>query len=177
MKKLFLSTFIIAALFACNNTSETTDDIISDSTTVELALIGLGEFDSKAGDYIDKEVQVTGIVDHICKHGGKRLFLVSDDGDVHIESEDRFDEDIAGNNVTINGIVREFRVDESYCLKMEEETINSHDGSDEGSDEEEISKKERKMSQIEFYRDSMATAGIDHISYYSIDYVSHVINE
>ena len=169
----------MAALFACNNTAETTDANSADSTAVEVAetpVLDLGEFDAKAGEYIGKEIQVTGIVDHICRHSGKKILLVSDEGSIHVEAEERFDENIAGNSITVIGVINEFRVDEAYCLKMEEETINSHVDGDE--DLEDVkAKNERKLEEIKYYRDSMATAGIDHISYYSIDYVSHKINE
>ncbi len=179
MKKILLSIFAIAALFSCNNTTETTDETLTDSTAVEIAevpVILLGELNTKAGEYVGKEVQVTGIVDHICKHSGKKILLVSDDGEIHVEAEERFDENIAGHSITLNGIINEFRVDEAYCLKMEEETINSHEDGDE-NDEDIEAKNKRKAEEIKYYRDSMITAGINHISYYSIDYVSHIVNE
>lgn len=138
-----------------------------EDVTVEVPVLALGEFDNKAGEYIDREIMVEGIVDHVCKHGGKKLFLVSEEGDVHVESEERFDETLAGSQVVVNGIVREFRVDEAYCLKMEEDNIQSHK---KGETDEDL--YAQKMEQIKFYRDSMQTAGVDHLSFYSIEYVS-----
>lgn len=162
--------FVILVLFfaACSQNSEKTGEVQTGTEiAAETPMVALGEFDSKAGDYVDHEIMVEGIVDHVCKHGGKKLFLVSDDGDVHVESEERFDESLAGSKVAVKGIVREFRVDEAYCLKMEEDNIQSHR---EGKTEDEL--YERKMGQIKYYRDSMEVAGVDHLSYYSIDFVS-----
>jgi hypothetical protein len=138
----------------------------------ETPVLAIGEFDSKAGDFVDKEVMVEGIVDHVCKHGGKKLFLVSEEGDLHVESDDRFDEALAGSEVMVKGIVREFRVDEAYCLKMEEDNIQSHK---KGETDEDL--YARKMEQIKYYRDSMQTAGVDHLSYYSVEYVSLEVKE
>ena len=72
----------------------------------------------------------------------------------------------------MNGIIDEFRVDEAYCLKLEEENIIAHNAG-----ETDPADFESAQQEIQFYRDSMLSAGIDHISYYSITYVSHKVKE
>ena len=156
---------------AANNSSQD-ETLVSETTQTDIPVIAIGEFDVKAGEFVDKEVIVEGIVDHVCKHGGKKLFLVSDDGDLHVESDERFDEALTGSEVVVTGIVREFRVDEAYCLKMEEDNIQSHK---KGETDEDL--YEMKMAQIKEYRDSMQTAGVDHLSFYSLDYLSHTAKE
>lgn len=173
MIKKILAIAVIAIIFtSCsgdagnNNTQE--ESLIVEPGQTEIAMIAIGEFDGKAGEFVDEEVMVEGIVDHVCKHGGKKLFLVSDDGDLHVESDERFDESIAGSEIIVNGIVREFRVDEAYCLKMEEDNIKSHS---EGETDDDL--YAQKMENIQWYRDSMTTANTDHLSFYSLEYVSH----
>ncbi len=169
-KKILTIVAITGLLASCANEQQTDEN--NTETTVEMEQtipeISLGEFDAKAGEYIDKEVMVSGIVDHVCKHGGKKILLVTDDADVHVESETRFDDSLTGNEILLTGIVKEFRVDEGYCLQMEEDNIKSHSKGD--TDDELFA---RKKEQISFYRDSMKTAESDHISYYSLEYVSH----
>lgn len=177
IKKLLTLVAIAIVMTSCGGNTETTEGENQETTTIEntqeeIELIAIGDFDSKAGDFVDKEIMVEGIVDHICKHGGKKLFLVSDDGDLHVEGEERFDESLAGSEVIVNGIVREFRVDEAYCLKMEEDNIQSHK-----SGETDETLYERKIGEIQFYRDSMLTASVDHISFYSVEYVSLEVKE
>lgn len=176
MIKKFLTVVAIAALFASctgeGGSKENSETSLNETIQTEIPMIALHEFDAKAGDYVDKEVNVEGIVDHVCKHGGKKLLLVSDDGDVHVESNKRFEDEMVGDEVVITGLVTEFRVDESYCLQMEEDNIKSHS---EGETDDELF--EHKIVQIEYYRDSMSTAGVDHLSYYSLEYVSHVEKE
>jgi len=171
IRKLFAFAALAVILASCggNGTNENTSEeqVLTEDVQAEAPMIALGEFDAKAGEFIDKEVVVEGIVDHVCKHGGKKLFLVTDDGDVHVESDERFDEALAGSQVSVKGIVREFRVDEAYCLKMEEDNIQSHK---KGETDEDL--YAQKMEQIKYYRDSMQTAGVDHLSFYSIEYVS-----
>lgn len=163
----------IALVFASCGSTGTNEEVQEETLSMEAAetetpVIALGEFETKAGNYVDQEVMVEGIVDHICKHGGKRLLLVTDEGDVHVDAETRFDESIEGSSIALTGIVREFRVDEGYCLKMEEDNIKSHS---EGQTDEEMF--EHKKAQIQEYRDEMAEKGVDHLSFYSLDYVSH----
>jgi hypothetical protein len=167
MKKLFALLAITALFASCGGNAENKSQAESETAVIETPILSLGEFETKAGEFVDKEVMVSGIVDHVCKHGGKKILLVTDDGEVHVEAEERFDEAIAGSEVDVIGIVREFRVDEAYCIKMEEDNIKSHS---EGDTDEEL--YAHKMEQLQWYRDSMMTAGTDHLSFYSLDFVS-----
>ena len=91
------------------------------------------------------------------------------DGKVHITSEVRFDESLMGSEITVAGIVLEERIDEGYCLKMEEDNIKSHS--------EGLANKEQfeaKKEHIQQYRDQMKADSVDHISNYSLKYVSHI---
>jgi len=166
MKKVVLVISFIALFISCDGTSKKKDKEVSESTPS----IALADFDAKAGEWLDKEIQVKGIVDHVCKHGGKKLLLVNEEGDVHVESDTRFDDAMVGDEVTINGIVTEFRVDEAYLLKKEEDNLQSHK---EGTDSNEVYKQ--KMEKLQYFRDSMEVSKVDHLSYYSMDYVSHKV--
>lgn len=168
MKKVVIIMVLALAFYACKTETKKTETPKAEPQTIES--IALADFDAKAGSWVGKEVKVTGIVDHVCKHGGKRLFLVDNDADVHIDSDTRFDDALQGNEITVKGIVKEFRIDEAYCLQKEQDFIQKHK---EGVDAEEVYKK--KMKHIQAYRDSMKTAGIDHLSFYTLDYVSHDI--
>ncbi len=175
MIKRFLSIVAIAALFAaCNNAGTNENENESDSTTVEAAaeeipVILITEFAEKAGNYVDKKVSVTGKVDHICKHGGKKIQLVANDVDIHVLGEEKFDEALTGSEITVIGTVTEFRIDEAYCLKMENDMIKEHS---EGASNDEH--EEAKKAQIQHYRDSMETTGVNHLSFYDLKYISHV---
>lgn len=175
MKKL-LVILLGAALISCSNEKQENlneSENVLISNDLEIPVLSIAEFDYKAGDFVNKEVQVKGIVDHVCKHGGKKLLLVNDDGDIHVTTDDdRFSDELIGEEITVNGIVEEFRVDEEYCLQMEEDAIKNHS---EGESDDELF--ERKKQSIQSYRDSMKTAGVDHLSYYSLVYVSMKLDE
>lgn len=174
MKKIILLLSIVALVISCDmadkKDKKSDDNKDKMGMSMEVPVIDLAEFDAKAGDFVDKEIQVKGIVDHVCKHGGKRLLLVTDEGDVHVDSEDRFDDSLNGDEIVVNGVVTEFRVDEAYLLQKEEDHIQSHK---EGKDSEELYNE--KMQHLQEYRDSMKAAGVDHLSFYSLDYLSHKV--
>ncbi len=71
-----------------------------------------------------------------------------------------------GSEILITGIVREFKVDESYCTQMDEDNIKSHG---EGQSTEE--QFNNKQEHIASYRDSMTAAGVDHLSFYSLEFI------
>ena len=167
MKKIVFLLSVIFTVISCKTEPKKVVEI-EKITTIETPVLALSEFDTKAGNYINKQVSVQGIVDHVCKHGGKKILLVTDNGRVHITSEERFDEALMGSEIILTGIVLEERIDEAYCLKMEEDNIKSH--SEGKSDTEQF---KAKKNHVQKYRDEMKANNTDHISNYSLDYVSH----
>lgn len=177
MKKIILFLIVVAFSISCSKNTKKenkteVNNIETTDKTVENPVLALADFDDKAAKWVDKEVEVNGIVDHVCKHGGKKLLLVNDKGDVHVVSETRFDDKLIGDEITLTGVVKEFKVDEAYCLQKEEDHVQNHK---EGTDSDDV--YAQKMEQIKTYRDSMKVAGVDHLSFYSLDYVSHQVKK
>lgn len=169
MKNILLIIAISIITFSCKSEKkETVQNNEKSVEVVETPKIALGEFDTKAGDFIGKEIQVTGIVDHVCKHGGKKLLLVTDNGDAHVVSDERFDEALMGSEIELTGVVLEERIDEAYLLKMEEDNIKSH--SEGASSEEQFNSKKKHVQE---YRDKMKKEGVNYLSNYSLQYVSY----
>ena len=73
MKNLITILVLVFVVFACKN--ETKEPVKDTAETTEVKVetpeIALADFDTKAGEFVDKEIMVKGIVDHVCKHGGK----------------------------------------------------------------------------------------------------------
>ena len=163
MKKIIILFSAIALFSACNSTVTETTDVVSSEN-----IIALKDLQAQGAKYLDKEVQTQGIVDHVCKHGGKKILLVADGVDVHVFSEERYDEAVVGKEIVVTGIVKEDRTDEAALLKIEEDAINIHSEGEEGE-----TRQERMISYVNMMRDSLKNAGVDHFSEYYLDYVSH----
>jgi len=174
MKNLFAFMLLFTMILgACNSNSEEQKNNTDSSQVAQANVYNVDDFDSIAGNFIDQEIQVKGIVDHVCKHSGKRLFLVGDNGDMHVDGEEKFQDSLTGSNVIVSGIVKEFRIDEAYCLQQEQDNIKSHS---KGQTEKELF--EQKKKQIAEYRDEMKTNNVDHLSYYTLEYKSlKTVNE
>ena len=167
MKNIILLSIITLLSLSCSqNKSTEAEEVAVEQAGITIPTINIASFDMDAGQYVGSEIEVSGIVDHVCKHSGKKLKLVTDGASVHVESETRFDDSLVGSEIKLNGIVRELRIDESYCLQMEDDNIQKHKEG-ETNDEDFDHKKEL----IQSYRDSMSVAGVDHLSFYTLDFV------
>lgn len=171
IKKIFLLSTLALFIFACGD--ETENDNPSDTTIItaleEVVEIALADFESKAGEFIGKEVKVSGVVDHVCKHDGKKIHLVDGDNSLHVSNDERFDESLSGSEISVTGIVEEEKVDETYLTEWWDHVLESHsEGTD--SDKEHLAKVEKEIQQI---RDSLKTTGVEYFPEYSLKYVSH----
>ena len=168
MKNTLILSLVASMFLACSpNQSNQEEEVTTEVAEVSIPVIELARFDIDAGQYVDSEIAVSGIVDHVCKHSGKKLKLVTDGASVHVDSETRFDDALIGSEINLKGIVRELRIDEGYCLQMEEDNISSHKEGE--TNEEDFT---HKQELIKSYRDSMAVAQVDHLSYYTLEFVS-----
>lgn len=167
MKKIVFLLALTISFISCNTETKKVEGV-KETKVIETPMLAIGEFDAKAGEFVNKEIQINGIVDHVCKHGGKKILMVTDEGNVHITSDERFDESLKGSEITLTGVVVEERIDESTCLQMEENFIKSHS---EGKTSEEQFKEQQK--NIQQYRDEMKAENKAYISNYSLKYVNH----
>lgn len=145
-KILFL--FVITALFvSCNNTQNTSADAETTDQEVnaELVTLAIVDFDNQAGNYVGKVVQISGLVNHACKHGGKRMFIIDEETEqtVKIEAGEEvtsFDAELEGSVVSVIGVISELIIDEAYLLEweaeIEEEMLNATKEEEEAEIEE-----------------------------------------
>jgi len=167
MKKLY--TVILGALIfvACS----------SDTQQNETAKLTVAEISAKASEYVGKSVAVSGTVVHVCKHGGKRLFMVSEDSKNRFKltagiSVGSFDVKLEGSDILATGIVEEQRVDEAFLNSWEEEITPetkpevSHEAHDKGEEKEDHDEDPKK--KIDAMRIKLAESGKEYLSFYSI---------
>jgi len=184
MKKLIYGlAFMLVALVACENAPVKTDTPSQEVVVEEIVMVAIPDFDSLAEQYIGKQIQLAGTVDHICKHGGQRAFLVSPESEARIkitpdEHIAAFNSNLEGNQVIITGIVEEQRIDEAYIMDWEQEVKSgvvpqddkgegSHLGGqlEKGGEGADISEE---MQKIENLRQMLKESGKDHLSFFSV---------
>ena len=179
MKKLLFLFAIVALLGACCNSNKTnTETAIANSK--ECASITIDSFLVIAPDYIGKELTVKGTADHVCKHGGKRVKLLSTESGetIHGEaSEDMgaFNAEIEGNSVCLTGKVLETKIDMAYVDEWE---AGIKEAMEKEFDEADMEHKEgvdhhAKLDEINEYRKQIEASENGYISFYALDVVSY----
>jgi hypothetical protein len=180
-KSLFLVLMIAAFFVSCSNRSANTSTEKQQQTVLTVA-----DFDSLAPQYVGKEVIISGLVDHVCRESGKRMFIMDGDSSNRVkitvgDNIPTFNVALEGSNVVIKGVVEELKIDEAYLVQWEDEikkqesktkedSISSsgqgqHKGIGEKADQ---GTHESAYDVINQYRDQIAASGKGYIAFYSV---------
>lgn len=182
IKKVFLFAIIATFFAACNNagTTESTEAPGQTTETPEIVMMTTTDFITHPEDFVGKEIVIEGTTVHVCKHGGKRMFIIGDTTDterIQIKAGDAIDAfkvELEGSEVSVVGVVDELRIDEAYLTQWENELradkpeseLKIHKG-EEGHEHDE-GDPNAEFKQIDAYRAQLAEQGVDHLSFYSI---------
>jgi len=169
--------FFISAIFiSCVNQTQKAETKTDE--TVALTELNVDDFDIMAADLVGKEVAITGMVNHVCEKGGKKMFLVTEGSEASVkitpdESMAAFNTNLVGSVIKVDGVVEELIIDEEYLLKWEGELMSSNT---EGGDGHGLGKGEAAdmgehvaaTESIANYRKQIAESGKGYLSFYSI---------
>ena len=190
LKKLIIVIFISALFISCGNNGGKKKDqttVETEKSIVDTIVITVAEFDNKAGELVGEFVVVEGTVDHVCAHGGKRMFIIDEgtDGRVKIvtgEDMPSFNTEMEGSEIEIFGTVDELVIDEEYLTGWENEILSEagetkkvgegigsgeHKGGSHG-DKADQGEHIKDLDKIKKFREKIAASGDDHLSFYSI---------
>jgi hypothetical protein len=165
---------ILFAIVSCNQGTKETAATDKNDTT-RLAVL---TFEKQADSCIDKPVIIEGTVFHVCKHGGKRMFLVDGTDSLRIEITAgpaivKFDEALIGSKVRVSGTLREERLDAKYLNEWEAEVTKPEGtasvGIHTGAKGHENADVQDKLDQINALREDLKNSGKDHLSTYSVE--------
>ncbi len=134
MKKLLVLIVLLAALVSCNQGEKkaaVTDAI--DETEVSASMLTVKGILESPGDYEDSEIKITGMVTHVCSHGGQKLFIIGDDPDQQLrinvgEGIAEFDKALEGSTVEFIGTFKIMEEEQTAELAKENEEKDHHTG-------------------------------------------------
>jgi hypothetical protein len=134
MKTVFLIIVTTALLISCNSQSGKNGSITEDPTFVAIENI-----EGSAGELTENLIQTKGLVTHICRHGGQKMFLTDESNETHLlvrasSSIPEFDIALEGSTIEVSGKM-------IATVKV----LDDHDGHDH-SDEEDCA-AEAKMKE------------------------------
>ncbi len=160
------------------------EDTVAETPT-EPQVVELSALVGSTADYAGTAITVTGTVDHVCKHGGKRLFIMGEDPEIRFkitagESIGAFERELEGSDITVTGLVEEQIIDEAYIASLETEAAaeaeeaHEHEEVVEGEAEEHHAGEGEQAAHL---RQMLAESGEDQLSFYSLDCSSFEIVE
>jgi hypothetical protein len=175
MRKLLFLIIPVALLGACCNNSNKTTTTAS-TVTKECESISVDSFLVIAGDYVDKELTVKGTVDHVCKHGGKRVKIFSSCASKTIHGEagegvGPFNVELEGSDVCLTGTVLETRIDMAYVDEWE---AKEKEAMEQNAEESEMEHKEgvdhhAKLDEIKKHREEIEASEKGYIAFYALN--------
>ena len=160
IKKALGILAIAAILVSCGNKEQKKEEACCDKSkttvTVDQVMADITSF-------VDKDLVIAGTVNHVCSHGGKRMFIMGEDPDVAIkitpnEEIGSFEKELEGSHVMVTGVLKELRIDEAYVADIEKElqegadheAVHDHSG---GTHDESHEVSEEQKQQIQAMRD------------------------
>lgn len=123
MKKLSLLIVLAAFVFACGNRQSQT--ATAENETVVLTVDDLLD---DAAEKVDQEVVISGLITHVCKHGGQRCFVMgsTDDITIRVEAGDEigsFKQEHVGDVLQITGILRLVPIDGGHVCSEDSANV------------------------------------------------------
>ena len=176
-KKLSVIALLVLLAASCGSNVEKQD-------TMQLTV---SDITAKTADYVGQEVSITGTVEHVCRHGGKRLFIIGEDPKDRFKitagpAVGTFDMSLEGSDIRVVGVVQEQVIDEAYLDNWEAEVGAGakpevgHQGHDRSNIEEE-DHSEESVRQINMMRKKLEESGKESLSFYSLECQSFEILE
>lgn len=134
MKKLMYLLFAVSLFTACCNNTKTNSKDCKESAKCKgekpcakkasCKTMNVDSFLVVAPNLVGEQVTVSGTVDHVCKHGGKKVKIFSSDHEKMItgtasEEVGAFDAEIQGNKICLTGTVTEMKMELADIEKYE----------------------------------------------------------
>ncbi|MFW5720999.1 MAG: hypothetical protein ACOCWW_01285 [Bacteroidota bacterium] len=176
MMKKILGLFVVAALFFSCSTQEKKEE----KEEKNIKVISADKIMADIQKYVDQEVIVKGMVNHVCSHGGKRMFIIGENPDegIRITPNEKigiFEKELEGNTVIIKGVLKKLIIDDKYIAQLEKEITEGvdneafHDHSSGDHDEEETEVDSSKIKQVEKMKSDIAESEEGFVAQYWIE--------
>ncbi len=170
LKRFLIIIFILVLNLFCSKNE--TDKNIPKLTVKDIA--------ANAAEYVGKSTSITGTVVHVCKHGGKRMFIIGEQPEPRFKitagkSVGAFDIELEGSDVQVTGVIQEQKVDAAFLDNWEAEISDEqkpevgHQGHEHGASEAIDDHHENAQNQINSLRKKLKESGKEVIAFYNLE--------
>lgn len=171
MKKTLVLIAAFMLFIACNKNEKTEQEPIEN--TIEK--VSVADFTEKAETLLDKDVKIEGTVIHICKHSGKRVFIVDGDEEisVKIEAEENspgFKMELMGSKIAVEGKIEETRMSKDEIDEQEKEILAEIDAQKKAEGENCVIEgtKLEHLDDVKAMKEKMEKTGKPYVSFYYV---------
>jgi len=108
MQRLIVWALLVILLGSCGQSTTKEDTAEEASKTEKVVSATIQELLAQPAEYDGKEVAISGMVTHVCRHGGQKCFVLDEDGETQIRivpagDIDEFKIDLEGSTVAFKG--------------------------------------------------------------------------
>lgn len=167
MRIRILSIALLAiSLMACNSKQQATTEVKS---------IDVAQLLNVIDQNVDQEMTITGTVNHVCTHSGRRCFLIDSTGEYSIRIEaagsiESFSQELIGTQIKVKTLVREDRLTAEEISQMESDVLEKHP-----EDENNGENCSAEMANIHKMRQWMQDHNKDYYAMYYLDGLSYEV--
>lgn len=176
MKKFYVLLLGAFLLVACS--TETPQKANAELTVAQI--------NANTSAYVGQTVSITGTVNHVCRHGGKRLFVMGENSQESFKVEagtvGSFDVALEGSEIRVTGVVQELKVDKAYldnwekevCATEAENEAIKHAGGNNTSEahaEQEMAENPT-LQNINSLRQELTESNKEYLSFYHLEATS-----
>ena len=110
MIKKFIFLAMISLLTLATTSIYSQNKTTGSASDDKIVAVKPDNFQDVAADMVGKQVEIQGMVVHVCKHGGKKMFIIGENPDVSVKitASDKvsvFEPELEGSTVYVTGIV------------------------------------------------------------------------
>ncbi len=129
------AAFLILIAFmaiSCSQSKQENSASLESGEEVQIVTASIQELLATPSEYEGREVAVSGMVTHVCRHGGQKCFIVADDGETQIRivpggDIDEFKIELEGSTVAFKGVFRVLTTAETEELVEDYESQEHHE--------------------------------------------------
>ncbi len=128
---IFVFAVMLLSVTACNQNSKQNNK--TEKSEKIASYLSVDDLLQQAEELSGKTIHVSGIIDHVCRHGGKRFKILNTDGSQELKIElgeefDIMDASVAGSLAKVIGKLTPVKMNAELVKAWEEKVRDSHKG-------------------------------------------------
>ena len=132
MQRVIFLIAVSVLMVSCNSSVKNENADSQADTQEAIIAATVEEVLAQPADYEGKEVELSGMVTHVCRHGGQKCFVLGEDGETQIRivpggDIDEFKIELEGSTVAFKGVFKVLKSEQAVAVVEDYESQEHHD--------------------------------------------------